>query len=93
VIQQIEGNIITPNVVGSSVSINPLIALLAILLGGVIWGISGIFLAIPIIAVVKIFLEHKNRTKAIAALMSNKVHKQDEEFWKDMDEDRYRLES
>jgi predicted PurR-regulated permease PerM len=91
VIQQIEGNIITPNVVGSSVSINPLIALLAILLGGVLWGISGIILAIPAIAVVKIFLEHRDRTKAIAALMSNKVHKQDDEFWRDMDEDRYRI--
>ncbi len=91
VIQQIEGNIITPNVVGSSVSINPLIALLAILVGGVIWGISGIILAIPIIAVTKIFLEHNNKTKAVAALMSNKVHKQDEEFWENMDEDEYRM--
>jgi len=91
VIQQLEGNIITPNVVGSSVSINPLIALLAILLGGVLWGISGIILAIPAFAVVKIFLEHRDRTKAVAALMSNKVHKQDEEFWRDLDEDRYRI--
>jgi predicted PurR-regulated permease PerM len=91
VIQQLEGNIITPNVVGSSVSINPLIALLAILLGGVLWGISGIILAIPAFAVVKIFLEHRDRTKAVAALMSNKVHKQDEEFWSDLDEDRYRI--
>lgn len=91
VIQQIEGNIITPNVVGSSVSINPLIALLAILVGGVLWGISGIILAIPIVAIIKIFLEHNNRTRAIAALMSNKVHKQDEKFWQDMDEDEYRM--
>ncbi len=91
VIQQIEGNIITPNVVGSSVSINPLIALLAILFGGVVWGISGVILAIPAIAVVKIFLEHNNKTKAIASLMSNKVHKQDEEFWKEMDDDKYRV--
>lgn len=91
VIQQIEGNIITPKVVGSSVSINPLVALLAILLGGVLWGISGIILAIPVVAVVKIFFEHKDKTKAVAALMSKKVHQLDEEFWKEMDEDKYRM--
>jgi predicted PurR-regulated permease PerM len=91
VIQQIEGNIITPNVVGSSVSINPLVALLAILLGGVLWGIAGIILAIPVVAVVKIFFEHNSRTKTVAAMMSKKVHKLDEEYWKDMDQDKFRI--
>ncbi len=91
VIQQIEGNIITPKVVGGSVSLNPLIALLALLLGGYIWGLTGIILAIPIVAVIKIFLEHSDRTKAIAALMSKKVQKQDSEFWENLDEDKYRI--
>lgn len=91
VIQQIEGNIITPNVIGTSVSINPLVALLSILLGGFVWGISGIILAIPAIAIVKIVLEHNDRTKPLAFLLSNKLHKPNEEFWKKMDEDKYRM--
>jgi predicted PurR-regulated permease PerM len=91
VIQTLEGNIITPNIVGNSVSINPLIALLAILLGGFVWGISGIILAIPAIAIVKIILEHNNKTKTIAFLMSNKVHTKNENFWEEIDEDKYRL--
>ncbi|MFW6020267.1 MAG: AI-2E family transporter, partial [Bacteroidales bacterium] len=91
VIQNLEGNIITPNVVGSSVSINPLIALLAIMLGGYIWGISGIILAIPVAALVKIFFEQNNRLKPLSFLMSNKVHKQDDAFWQKWDEDKYRM--
>jgi predicted PurR-regulated permease PerM len=91
VIQQIEGNIITPNVVGSSVSLNPLVALIAILFGGVVWGIAGIVLAIPIIAVVKIFLEHNNRTRAMAALMGNKLQRHDDKFWEELDDDKYRM--
>lgn len=91
VIQQIEGNIITPNVVGTSVSINPLVALISIMLGGFVWGIAGIILAIPAIAIVKIMLEHNDRTKPLAFLLSNKLHKSNEEFWKKMDEDKYRM--
>lgn len=92
VIQQLEGNIITPNVIGNSVSINPLVALISIIVGGFIWGISGIILAIPAIAIVKIILEHNNRTKPMAFLLSNKVHKSNEEFWSEMDEDKYRMQ-
>lgn len=91
VIQQIEGNIITPNVIGNSVSINPLVALLSILLGGFVWGISGIILAIPAIAIVKIVLEHNNRTKPIAFLLSNKLHKPNNSFWDKMDNDEFRM--
>lgn len=91
VIQSLEGNIITPNVVGNSVSINPLVALLSIILGGFIWGISGIILAIPLTAVVKIMLEHTDRLKPIAFIMSNKVHKQNDEFWKKWDKEQYRI--
>jgi predicted PurR-regulated permease PerM len=91
IIQTLEGNIITPNVIGSSVSINAMVAILAILVGGVIWGISGIILAIPAVAVVKIILEHNNSTKPLAFLFSNKVHKSDDAFWEEMDDDKYRL--
>lgn len=91
VIQSIEGNIITPNVAGSSVSVNALIALLSILIGGFIWGIAGIIIAIPAIAVVKIILEHNNRTKTLAFLFSNKAHHEDKSYWERMDDDKYRI--
>jgi predicted PurR-regulated permease PerM len=84
VIQQVEGNIITPKVVGNSVSINPLIALLGIIIGGFIWGVSGIILAIPIVGVVKIILDHNHRTRHIGYLLGNQMSSKDDEFWRKM---------
>ena len=91
IIQNVEGNIITPKVVGNSVSINPLIALIAIITGGFVWGISGIILAIPVIGVVKIILNHNPRTMPLAFLLSNKMHSNDDAFWEEMDKEEHRL--
>jgi predicted PurR-regulated permease PerM len=91
IIQNVEGNIITPKVVGNSVSINPLIALIAIITGGFVWGISGIILAIPVIGVVKIILNYNSRTMPLAFLLSNKMHSKDDAFWKEMDKEEHRI--
>ncbi len=91
IIQQLEGNIITPKVVGSSVSINPLVALLSIIIGGFIWGISGIILAIPIVGVVKIILDHNDRTRPLGFLLGNQMNTQADEFWKEMNSEGNRL--
>jgi predicted PurR-regulated permease PerM len=85
IIQQLEGNIITPKVVGKSVSINPLIALLSIILGGFIWGVAGIILAIPIVGVIKILLDHNPRTRPIGFLLGNQMSSKGEDFWKEME--------
>lgn len=57
VVQFLEGNIITPNIVGSKVSINPLMAIIAILLGGMIFGLSGLILALPMVATLKVIFD------------------------------------
>ncbi len=86
IIQQLEGNIITPKVVGKSVSINPLIALLSIILGGYIWGIAGIILAIPIVGVIKILLDQNRHTRPIGFLLGNQMSSKGDEFWEEMEE-------
>jgi len=91
IIQQLEGNIITPKVVGSSVSINPLFALIAIVFGGFVWGITGILIAIPVIGVIKIILDNNSQTKPMAFLLSNEMHKKNDAFWEEMDKDEHRL--
>ncbi|WP_154854000.1 AI-2E family transporter [Cyclobacterium xiamenense] len=53
-IQLLENNLITPLVVGSKVKVNVLVVVLAILIGGGIWGISGMVLFIPLVGIVKI---------------------------------------
>ncbi|MCL7989244.1 AI-2E family transporter [Sphingobacterium sp. lm-10] len=57
VVQFLEGNIITPNIVGSKVSINPLMAIIAILLGGMIFGLAGLILALPMVATIKVIFD------------------------------------
>ncbi|MEX0684480.1 MAG: AI-2E family transporter [Balneolales bacterium] len=53
VIQLIESNVLTPNIVGGQVSINPLVTLLALFIGGMVWGIAGMILFIPGMAILK----------------------------------------
>lgn len=53
IIQLIESNVLTPNIVGGQVSINPLVTLLALFTGGMVWGIAGMILFIPGMAILK----------------------------------------
>ena len=56
-VQFLEGNFITPNVVGGRVSINPFAAILALFFGGIIWGPIGMILSIPILAITKVIFD------------------------------------
>lgn len=53
VIQAVEGNFLTPKIVGNNVSLNPLITLVALIVGGSIWGVVGMILFIPMVAILK----------------------------------------
>jgi putative heme transporter len=50
-VQQLEGNLLQPVVVGGAVELHPLAILLAVTAGGVAWGVAGAFLAVPLLAV------------------------------------------
>ncbi len=58
IVQVLEGNVITPNIVGSQVSINPLVAMLALLIGGSLWGIAGMIIFVPLTAMLKVILDN-----------------------------------
>jgi len=64
-----EGNLITPYVVGSKVSINPLVAIFALLLFGKLWGLSGLILALPVTAICKIIFDLLPGFKAVGFLL------------------------
>ncbi|MGL5152390.1 MAG: AI-2E family transporter [Clostridium sp.] len=57
IVQQIEGNIIEPKFVGGRLGLNPLLTLLAVTLGGGLFGIVGMVVSVPVIAVIKIFMD------------------------------------
>ena len=56
-IHAIDGNLILPFVVGSKVKINALFSFIGIIIGEQFWGISGMFLCIPALAIIKIIFE------------------------------------
>ena len=82
VIQQIEGNFITPNIIGDKVNINPLVAILSLIFFGSFWGVGGMLLGLPIVSIIRIVLSQFESTKAIALLMSANIYKNAEEFKK-----------
>ena len=57
ILQQIDANIINPKIIGKTLKISPLLVLLAISIGGAYFGILGMFLAVPVIAIAKILIE------------------------------------
>ena len=67
VLQQIDSNIINPKIIGNSLEISPLLVIFAVTVGGAYWGVLGMFLAVPVAAVLKIiiddWIEFKNSKK------------------------------
>lgn len=68
IVHFIDANIVTPKVIGSKVKVNSFIVFLGIVLGEHLWGIAGMFLAIPILAILKIIFDHNERYQALAFL-------------------------
>lgn len=69
ILQQIDANIINPKIVGDSLKISPLLVIFAVTVGGAYFGMFGMFLAVPIFTVLKIFIEdyieYKNTVKFV----------------------------
>ena len=79
-IQQVEGNFITPKIVGDKVNINPLMAIMALIFFGSFWGIGGVLLALPITSIIRIIFGQFESTESIALLMSSDIHNEAEKF-------------
>lgn len=70
-VQFLDNNILMPRIVGSKVRINALFAILGVIIGGSIAGISGMFLALPIIAVLKIIFDRTDNFKQWGVLLGD----------------------
>ncbi len=70
VIATIEGHLITPYVMGRSLTLNPVIILLSLTFWGWMWGIAGVILAVPILAAFKIFCAHIDSMEPVAEFLS-----------------------
>lgn len=75
IVQFFEGNFITPNIVGGQVNISPLVAILALLLGGKLFGLAGLVLAMPMVATLKVLLDASDRWKAFGFVLGEPTAK------------------
>ena len=69
ILQQIDSNIINPKIIGNSLEISPLIVIFAVTIGSAYFGVLGMFLAVPVAAVLKIvindWVNYKNGNKYV----------------------------
>lgn len=90
IVQFFEGNFITPNIVGGKVSVNPMFAILSLLLGGMLFGLPGLILAMPMVAVLKVVFDASESWQAFGFVIGEpdqhylrkKVKKRVRKRWK-----------
>ena len=73
IIQFVDNNIIIPRIVSSKVQINALISIITVLLGSALWGVAGMFLSIPFIAILKIIFDRIPELKAWGKILGDTV--------------------
>jgi len=67
-----ENNILTPNIVGNALNLNPMVIILGVVAGGMLWGLPGMFAVIPFLAMVRLMGEHVEVFKPFAYLLGTR---------------------
>lgn len=68
-VQYLEANIIFPIAVSNRLNVNTLAMLLAIFLGGLLWGMAGMILFVPFVGIVKLIADHNPKLKTISMIL------------------------
>lgn len=67
------GNLVEPKIMGRSLDLHPVVVLLGLIFFGMIWGVIGMILATPIVAIMKIVLERVELTAPVGRLLAGKL--------------------
>ena len=70
-IQLVDNNYIIPKIVSSKVKINALFSIIVVIVGNALWGISGMFLSIPLLAIIKVIFDHVEPLKPWGFLLGD----------------------
>jgi len=73
VVQFTIGNVLEPRFMGTALALHPITILLSLVFWGMLWGITGMLLAAPITAVIKIVLDRIEATRPIGALLAGEL--------------------
>ena len=70
-VQFLEGNFLSPKIVGGSLDVNPLFSILSLIAGGILWGIPGMILFLPMVAIVKVIFGYFEELEPFAILLGD----------------------
>lgn len=70
-IHLVDSNLLMPKIVGSQVKINPLMVVLGVVAGELMWGIPGMFLSIPYLAIAKVVFDRINNLQSLGILLGD----------------------
>ena len=77
-VQLITDNFLSPKIVGGSLNINALAAILSLIIGALVWGVAGMILFLPFTAMLKIVCEEYEELRPIAMLIGTQNVKEDD---------------
>ena len=70
-VQLLDNNILMPRIVGSKIKINALVSIIGVIIGGTLAGVSGMFLSLPLIAILKIIFDHTSEFRHWGLLLGD----------------------
>jgi predicted PurR-regulated permease PerM len=91
IVQLVDNNVLVPMIVNSKVEINAFVSIIGIIIGGALSGVSGMFLAIPVIAVIKVICDRVGHLNAWGYLLGDDLPKT--YIWKKIKLPRYDYEN
>ena len=74
IVHLIVGNIVEPKMFGQAFDLHPVTIIVALILWGMLWGITGMLLAAPLTAIMRVSFNHFDTTRPFALLLSGKLH-------------------
>jgi AI-2 transport protein TqsA len=73
-VQTVAGNVVEPLVMGESFQMHPVAVMLSLMFWGMIWGLAGMFLAVPITAAICILLERFEVTRGVSLFITGRLN-------------------
>lgn len=77
-IQALEGNFLNPMIVGGNLNINALAAILALITGGLVWGVAGMILFLPYTAVFKVACDHYKELQPVGMMLKDDLNESED---------------
>ncbi|WP_018342369.1 AI-2E family transporter [Cytophaga aurantiaca] len=76
-IQFVDNNFLVPKIVASKVKVNALVSIIVVLIGGTLWGVAGMFLSIPLIAILKVIFDRIEALQPFGYLIGDDMPEND----------------